>query len=517
MVRVPGWREDVAGEPTTFRDFFLGRYEVTNREFKAFVDGGGYSRRELWEHPFSLNGKDISWERAMARFVDQTGRPGPSTWEAGNYPEGEDDFPVGGVSWYEAIAYARSVGRELPSIYQWRWAAGEGFAAWWLPKSNLAHARPARVGSFSGMTWAGIYDMAGNVREWVFNSAEGGRLIPGGGWNDPLFLGTTMAAQTSAQPPMDRAPTNGFRVAIVRDEPDVAARGRGPLPGRFMPDTTKLIPTTDEAFAAYRNLYAYNAAPLNASIEDSRRSRHWIREHITFDASYAGERMGLYLFLPTAASPPYQTVLYWPGSAALFVASIDDYTVYLDYLLKDGRAVAFPVFKGTFERGDGSLGRAGPTVVTSAQRDLSIQWVKEARRTIDYLDTRPDLDRGKLAFYGHSWGGFHSPFFLSMEPRIKVAVLDQAGLAPADWSKFPEANPTNFVARVHLPVLLLSGEYDPTFPLEPLAKPFFRLLGTREADKKHVVAPGGHFVPRATLIRETLGWLDKYLGPTRQN
>jgi len=42
----------------------------------------------------------------MALFRDATGRPGPSNWEAGSYPAGQDDYPVNGISWYEAAAYA---------------------------------------------------------------------------------------------------------------------------------------------------------------------------------------------------------------------------------------------------------------------------------------------------------------------------------------------------------------------------------------------------------------------------
>jgi fermentation-respiration switch protein FrsA (DUF1100 family) len=61
---------------------------------------------------------------------------------------------------------------------------------------------------------------------------------------------------------------------------------------------------------------------------------------------------------------------------------------------------------------------------------------------------------------------------------------------------------------------MFSGELDTAFPLETSAKPFFRLLGT--PDKKHLIAPGGHFVPRAMLIREMLDWLDRYLGPVRK-
>ena len=51
-------------------------------------------------------------------------------------------------------------------------------------------------------------------------------------------------------------------------------------------------------------------------------------------------------------------------------------------------------------------------------------------------------------------------------------------------------------------------------PLETSAKPFVELLGTPEAEKRHAIYPGVHFVPRATLIRETLDWLDAHLGPT---
>ena len=67
--------------------------------------------------------------------------------------------------------------------------------------------------------------------------------------------------------------------------------------------------------------------------------------------------------------------------------------------------------------------------------------------------------------------------------------------------------------RVNVPVLQLNGEFDTLFTLETSAIPFFELLGTPAADKKHVVAPGGHFVLPPVIIRETLDWLDKYLGP----
>ena len=59
----------------------------------------------------------------MALFKDSTGRPGPATWVAGEYPAGQDDYPVTGVSWFEAAAYAEFAGKQLPTIYHWLVAA----------------------------------------------------------------------------------------------------------------------------------------------------------------------------------------------------------------------------------------------------------------------------------------------------------------------------------------------------------------------------------------------------------
>ena len=56
----------------------------------------------------------------MTRFKDRAGRPGPATWELGNYPERQGDFPVTGVSWYEAAAYAEFAGKTLPTAHQWQ-------------------------------------------------------------------------------------------------------------------------------------------------------------------------------------------------------------------------------------------------------------------------------------------------------------------------------------------------------------------------------------------------------------
>jgi formylglycine-generating enzyme required for sulfatase activity len=81
--------------PVLLQGFWLDKYEVTNRQFKQFVDAGGYQKREYWNQPFVENGKTLTWKEAMVRFRDASRRPGPATWEGGTYPDGQADYPVG--------------------------------------------------------------------------------------------------------------------------------------------------------------------------------------------------------------------------------------------------------------------------------------------------------------------------------------------------------------------------------------------------------------------------------------
>lgn len=68
---------------------------------------------------------------------------------------------------------------------------------------------------------------------------------------------------------------------------------------------------------------------------------------------------------------------------------------------------------------------------------------------------------------------------------------------------------------LRVPVLMLNGEHDIVFPLETAQKPLFDLLGTPPQDKRHYKTPAAHAVPRNEAIKETLDWLDRYLGPVR--
>jgi dienelactone hydrolase len=164
----------------------------------------------------------------------------------------------------------------------------------------------------------------------------------------------------------------------------------------------------------------------------------------------------------------------------------------------------YPVYEGTLGRktigGDGQI----------EQRDRSVRRAKDMRRAIDYALSRGDVDSTRLAYVGASWGGRMAGLAIAVEPRFKTAVLYVAGLGAGPYR--PEVDPVNFLPRIHVPVLMLSGKYDSVFPYEVAQKPFFELLGSPAAEKKRIVFEGGHFLPRPAMVSETLAWLDRHLG-----
>ena len=199
-------------------------------------------------------------------------------------------------------------------------------------------------------------------------------------------------------------------------------------------------------------------------------------------------------------------VLY-PASDALFMSDHRAPSMsYADYFVRSGRAVLYPIYEHTYGRGSSLDGDDNPDG-TIEHRDQMIRWAREMRRSIDYAVTRPDIDTTRLAFAGASWGGRAAGVLLAVEPRFKAAVLNVPGLSMLPMR--PEEDPVNFLPRIRIPVLMLSGQYDSVFPLELSQKPFFRLLGTPPAKKRHVIDEGGHFLPRPMMMRESLAWLDR--------
>ncbi|MDZ7616433.1 MAG: SUMF1/EgtB/PvdO family nonheme iron enzyme, partial [Patescibacteria group bacterium] len=215
---------------------FLDRRPVTNREFYEFVAAGGYEQVSLWDRGV--------WT-AVLDMADRTGKPGPRYWRDGVYLEGQEDHPVVGVSWYEAMAYARWIGKRLPSDAEWVKAG-----AWPLPaggstlgqrrypwgdsmdrsKANLWGSGPARIVSVhefaEGVSVGGVHQLIGNVWEWTSSAYRGldgpdGRLEPeepmkslrGGAFDTYFDLHATCQFQ-SGDAPLRARYNIGFRCAV---------------------------------------------------------------------------------------------------------------------------------------------------------------------------------------------------------------------------------------------------------------------------------------------------------------
>jgi hypothetical protein len=487
-------------------DFRIDRVEVTNAAYKAFVDAGGYRRREFWEHEFAAGGRRLTWDEGMKLLVDRTGRPGPSTWEAGSFPAGQGDLPVGGVSWYEAMAFAKYAGKSVPTLYHWVRAAGTSTAALSVTGSNFEGQGPVRGGSFHGMGPWGTFDMGGNLREWTSSpDDEGQYYILGGGWSDPAYR----FSDAFAQPPLERSPINGLRLVRYLDSHPDLARASAPIARQFR-DYWKERPATDAVFATYRQMYDYDQAPLNATVlSRDTTPPDWIREQVAFDAPYGQERVLANVYLPKRGAPPYQTAVLFPGTDAIFTrASNDAYALVLRFLITNGRVLVLPVYQSTYERTDAyNITIPNETI---AYRDHMVMWGKDLRRTIDYLSTRGDVDTTRLAFLGISWGGRIGPVMMAIEPRFRAGIVYVAGFSMS--TSRPEVDPLHFLPRVHVPVLMLNGKHDHLFPVESAQRPYFELLGTPADRRKYVLYEGGHFVPQTILIAESLNWLDRYLG-----
>jgi DNA-binding winged helix-turn-helix (wHTH) protein/dienelactone hydrolase len=513
MVRIPGFTRD----QVDYADYFMDRFEVTNRDYDQFVAAGGYEMPEYWTHDFEREGKAITWDEAVNHFVDRTGRPGPSTWSGGAYPTGQGDYPVSGVSWYEAAAYARFVNKELPTSIHHRNARRFYRSDSWLiaPRSNLGGDGPRPVGENRAMTTMGVYDLAGNVREWCWNEAgKDARVTIGGAWTDaPFHVGWIIPRS-----PWDRDSTHGFRLVRSFDDDEKLATLRGPREPRDRRDYRKEEPASDPELMIYRRLYAYDSLPLNAEVVAADEFEHWTREQVAFDLPY-GERGGALLYIPNNVDPPFEAVIFWGGSGILSKQSVDEESLgHVSFLVRSGRAVARPIFKGAYERDDPDFGTTHASLRAQSEgtkfRDYQIKWVQDLSRTIDYLETREDFKTDTLGYYGHSWGGAAAPIVLAVEERIDAAVLNVGGLN--DRNRFlPEADPLNYLTGVRSPVLMLNGEYDIVFPLETSQIPMFELLGTDPKHKKHYVTPSSHVVPHDVLIRETLDWFDRYLDGAR--
>ena len=182
--------DDEAPEHISFtKSFYMDTNEVTNSDYKKFVDA------EKHETPYH--------------------------WSEGKIPKGKEQHPVVYVNWFDATNYCKWAGKRLPTEQEWEKAARglDGLVypwgnEWSLDKSNNPYKHSTGtepIGSYpEGRSPYGLNDMSGNVWEWVdsyylphpgnpMTRAEYGtdkRVLKGGSWFDCLSYGCGLSAPT---------------------------------------------------------------------------------------------------------------------------------------------------------------------------------------------------------------------------------------------------------------------------------------------------------------------------------
>ena len=218
------------------------------------------------------------------------------------------------------------------------------------------------------------------------------------------------------------------------------------------------------------------------------------------------------LTIPSGFDPPYQAVVYVPGGNVLRSPTMDELDVVpLDFLIRAGRVLVEPAFDGTFERNDGRTMQrwAAP----ESRNELFRHWIQDLGRTLDYLDERPDFDASAVSFLGMSLGATLAPNLLAYETRFRAAILYSGGFGRSERQASIDAR-GDLARRVDLPILMLGGTNDFNFPIDPHQRAMFRFFGTPEEDKHLKVYDAGHWpLPMNEVIRETVDFLDRYLGP----
>lgn len=497
MILIPSGFVQVRTTGHSLAAFMIDCCEVTNAQYQVFVNAGGYRKREYWKHPFERDGRTLSFDEAMELLVDKSGIKGPAGWQDGRCPEGEMEYPVSGVSWYEAAAYACFAGKRLPSVYQWR-RAGAGQPRYLTEHANIGAQKqgPEPAGSSSAISQFGLRDIAGNVAEWCWNeAADGKRHTQGGCWSDPPY----MLHLDAARSPWTRTPEIGFRCAICSG-PD-EERIYGPLKRDFF-NYRDAKPMPDDRFETMMDvLYRPTTSSANPvaqlesrNPENGRMIERWLIE------PQRGEEE-LPVTVCTTTGRPKASLVYFPGANCLTdnVRSFSNQSLVMT-LANAGYELLWPTYLGTYERrGDGY-----PWDIVETK--LRVVWCQEVGTTLKFARQRNPQEA--VVFVGFSMGGTFGPQAIVTNVGFDAAVLLAAGYH-AHASARPETLETTFLPRVNVPTLMVTGKFDDIFPIRESQDPFFELLGSKShlANKQRHIFDSGHSVPVAETVRLVDQWL----------
>ena len=277
----------------------------------------------------------------------------------------------------------------------------------------------------------------------------------------------------------------------------------------------------DEGNSAIARAYDYDATiPLESRVVEILKRDDLTREKIVF-RGVQGFLVPAYLQLPPAGAGPFPCVLLmhgWSGSkddwwrdgnyvsggnlrqavlAAGFAVIAIDAQCHGDRIAQND----FAPVNHYVDQSSGGNPRKG----YFTQSDIYIQTVRDARRALDYLATRPDIDSRRIGVVGYSMGGTQTFLLTAVEPRVRTSV---AVATPADKSKFSLIAPQNAVRGIgERPFLTIIGRNDDLCSVEH-ARAVQALLTSGAKDQ--IFLDGGHKLP-VEYVGHAVAWIKKYL------
>jgi hypothetical protein len=497
------------GPDNLIPSFGVSKTEVTNLQFKQFIEDGGYNKPKYWDFPFYFEGEEFTYDKTIKLFTDKFGKFGPANWIYGEFPDGEENFPVQGISWFEARAYAKYKELSLPNIFQWLDAASLSGFKFKLPNlsgSNFNSNKPRDVNESDNEIDL-LPNIAGNVREWT-NTSHGNnrKVILGGSYTEDEYTFNSFYSIS----PFDRSIENGIR--LVKNLKEIYQFNDNFIAKYFERDFYKEQDVSDEVFEVYKSQFDYPNKPLDVVekiIESS--NKNYRIEKFEMPTPYKSEeKLYGYIISSKKFNDKTKPIIEFPSAWAIFSDDLkisDDLIKEKKYLLDEGYSIIMPVYYNTWER-EKLLKDWWPNE-TEEYKSTIVKIGKDFKRVIDYLETKENLVFEKLSYMGYSWGSVTSNILLAIDNRISSASIFVGGLMLQKSRKEIESH--LYVRRIKIPILHIVGKRDGIFEYEESFLPWNNLIGTPEKDKSIIVLEDvGHGLPKDVMVENHLNFLEKY-------
>ena len=508
------WLQGVQFNNIKIEPFTISKFEVSNKEYQEFIDSGGYSNPKFWDFPITIDNRSYDFKSSMKLFTGKYGKPGPANWSYGKFPDGLENHPVTGISWFEANAYAKFRNLDIPNVFQWLYASGTGFSGIYDSKmiddSNFNSNQMREVTDTRGNA-NGVNNIAGNVKEWLhnpFGDKKDEYSILGGSYQEPSYYVKNYASL----PPVDRSIGNGIRL-VKNLNTDQKDQNKTLVVPDFYRDITSEPDVSDEVFELFKSQFDYKKTELNVStqIADDFQSGYTL-ETFNLNTTYdSKEKLFGYIIYSNNYKDRYSPVIVVPSARAILNKTVDELPETIlsqfKYLIDEGYAIFHPIYFNTYSR-ERAINTWLPNE-SEEYKEMIVKWGQDYKRSLDYLQTRKDFKFKNLSYYGYSLGSRYANIFLAIDDRVESAFIVVGGLRMQRSKK--EIDEHYYLRRVKTPIFHIVGKLDATLGYEDVYLPWKNLVGTDLKDLRTLELDGfGHGIPKDTIVKYHKSWIEKY-------